>query len=175
MKGIERLRAVDRGTPAMAAALPDLPMAETIMVRLLRIAVVGLGQATEPSLRRTGLTESNFHVLCLLMASDEGRASPSELSELVGASRANMSRIVDNLVSDGLVLRETASVDARRASVQITARGREVARSAVPVLAAPLRRAFEGLDPDSFAALDTLLRTLVASFDTAIATDRNAA
>lgn len=175
MQGSDRLNAVDRGTPAMAAALPELPMAETVMVRLLRIAVVGLGQATEPSLRRAGLTESNFHVLCLLMASDEGRASPSELSELVGASRANMSRIVDNLVSDGLVLREAASADARRASIQITPHGREVARSAVPDLAGPLRAAFAGLDREGLAALDTLLRELVASFDTAIATDRNAA
>lgn len=175
MRGIERLKAVDRGTPAMAAALPDLPMAETVMVRLLRIAVVGLGQATDPSLRRAGLTESNFHVLCLLMASEEGRASPSELSELVGASRANMSRIIDSLVSEGLVLRETSAGDARRATVQISARGREAARSAVPVLAEPLRQAFAGLGGSDLATLDRLLRELVASFDAAIASDRRAA
>ena len=175
MNGVERLRAVDRGTPAMASALPGLPMAETVMVRLLRIAVVGLGQATEPSLRRAGLTESNFHVLCLLMSSENGRASPSELSELVGASRANMSRIVDNLVSDGLILRETVSNDARRATLQITERGREVVRSAVPLLADPLHRAFAGLDRKSLAMLGQLLRSLVASFDAAIVSDRKAA
>jgi MarR family transcriptional repressor of emrRAB len=56
MRGIERLDSVRRSTPAMAEALPDLPMAETVMVRLIRISVVGLGQFFEPVFRQTGLS-----------------------------------------------------------------------------------------------------------------------
>src|SRR2546422_6843908 len=103
MRGTERLPAVERSTPPMASALPDLPMAETVMVRLIRISVVGLGQYFEPVFRDLDLTESSFHVLCLLVASADGMASPSELSELVGTSRANMTRILDSLLVDGLV------------------------------------------------------------------------
>jgi DNA-binding MarR family transcriptional regulator len=86
-----------------------------------------------------------------------------------------MSRIIDSLVTDRLVLRETASADARRATVQITARGRDVAISAVPAIGEPLRRAFAGLDRDTFAALDKILRALVLSFDRAIEHDRSVA
>lgn len=167
MNGTERLAAIDRGTPSMAAALPDLPMAETVMVRLLRVAVVGLGQYFEPAFRSLDLTESNFHVLCILMASEDGSASPSELSELVGASRANMSRILDSLSAEGLVLREVSAVDARRAIVRITAKGQERAESALPLLAAPIRTAFADLTRDEFAGLDRLLRRVVQSFDRA--------
>jgi len=85
MRGIERLGAVNRSTPAMSEALPNLPMPQTIMVRLIRIGVVGLGQFFEPVFRAIGLNENSFHVLCLLMASERGEASPSELSELVGS------------------------------------------------------------------------------------------
>ena len=87
MRGVERLEAVNRSSPAMTEALPDLPMAETVMVRLIRIGVVGLGQFFEPVFRSIGLSESSFHVLCLLMANARGEASPSELSDLVGTSR----------------------------------------------------------------------------------------
>src|SRR3977135_2395323 len=152
MRGIERLDSVRRSTPAMAKALPDLPMAETVMVRLIRISVVGLGQFFEPVFREIGLSENSFHVLCLLMASDRNRASPSTLSEMVGTSRANMTRILDELESDGLVSRASGpgvlhegegdgwgarareARAGRRYVIEITAAGRRAAQGAVPKL-----------------------------------------
>src|SRR5271156_4197886 len=124
MRGIERLAAVNRSTPPMADALPNLPMPETVMVRLIRIGMVGLGPFFAPVFRGIGLRETAFHVLCLLMASERGEASPSELSELVGISRANMTRILDTLARDRLVSRNVEERDARRQIVRITAEGR---------------------------------------------------
>lgn len=149
----------------MAAALPALPMMETVMVRLMRISVVGLGQCFEPVFRTIGLTETSFHVLCLLVASAKGQASPSELSDLVGTSRANMTRILDGLVDDNLVLRAGEVRDARRSVIQITARGRDVASEAVPALAEPLRAAFADLEAEEMDQLEGLLRKLIRSFD----------
>ena len=165
MRGLERLAAVDRSTPPMAEALPSLPMAQTVMIRLMRISVVGLGQFFEPVFRTLGLTETSFHVLCLLMAAEDGRASPSELSDLVGTSRANMTRVLDDLIETGLVQRASSTRDARRAVIQITSTGRSVAANALPRLEQPLRRAFEDLSPDEFASLETLLRKVIRAFD----------
>lgn len=165
MKGNQRLAAVKRSTPSMAAALPDLPMPETVMVRLIRIGVAGLGDFFEPIFRNIGLTESSFHVLCLLMASDQGRASPSELSELVGTSRANMTRILESLVGDGLVSRAVEARDARRHVIHITPKGRKAATEAVPKMIEPLKRAFCDLTPEEFKVLDKLLRKMIQSFD----------
>src|SRR5258708_21566388 len=116
----------------MAEALAALPMAETVMVRLIRISVVGLGQFFEPVFRQTGLSENSFHVLCLLMASDRNRASPSTLSEMVGTSRANMTRILDELERDGFVSRATEHRDGRRHLIAITAPGRPSPAAARP-------------------------------------------
>jgi MarR family transcriptional regulator, negative regulator of the multidrug operon emrRAB len=149
----------------MADALPELPMAETVMVRLIRISVVGLGQYFEPVFRELDLTESSFHVLCLLVASDNGMASPSELSELVGTSRANMTRILDSLVDDGLATRAVEPRDARRFAIRITPAGRKRTTQAVPRLVEPLKGAFSGLNPEEFSTLDRLLRKAISSFD----------
>lgn len=159
------MAAVKRSTRPMAEALPDLPMPETVMVRLIRIAVVGLGQFFEPVFRAIGLNENSFHVLCLLLASDHGQASPSTLSELVGTSRANMTRILDALVNEGLATRAIEKMDNRRHVIKITAAGRRAATDAVPQLAAPLTQAFSGLSPEEFAQLDALLRKAIKSFD----------
>ncbi|GAC1619817.1 MAG: hypothetical protein NVS9B10_00940 [Nevskia sp.] len=165
MRGIERLAAVERSTPHMAEALPALPMPETVMVRLLRISAYGLGDFFEPLFRTLGLTENSFHVLCLLAASEHGRASPSELSELVGTSRANMTRILDALVTDGLASRTVEARDARRHAIEITKAGRKATDAAVPRLVEPLTRAFSGLSGGELAQLDKLLRKLITSFD----------
>jgi len=165
MRGIERLYAVDRSTPPMAEALPDLPMAETVMVRLIRISGTGMGQFFEPVFRAMGLTENSFHVLCLLMAADGGQASPSELSELVGVSRANMTRILDALVGEGLVSRTIEEHDARRHVIQIARAGRKITTEAVPRLALPLAQAFSGLSKEELSQLGILLRKLIGSFD----------
>src|ERR1700674_1731687 len=165
MRGTERLSAVERSTVPMAAALPELPVPETGMVRLIRISVFGLGNFFEPGFRALRLTENSFHVLCLLIASEHGRASPSELSELVGTSRANMTRILDSLVNDGLASRAIEAHDARRHVIRITAAGRRAATEAVPKLTEPLKRAFSGLSPDELAMLDQLLRKTIVSFD----------
>lgn len=165
MRGIERLAALDRSTPAMAQALPDLPMAETGMVRMLRFAITGLGETLDPVFRELGFNEYSFHILCLLLASEHGRASPSELSELVGTSRANMTRILDSMVSDGLASRAVEARDARRHVIRITPAGRRAAIQAVPKLIDPLKRAFSGLSADELAMLDQLLRKAILSFD----------
>ena len=165
MRGIERLKAVERSTPPMAEALPDLPMNETVMVRLLRIAVVGLGHYFEPVFRDIELSESAFHVLGILVASENGQASPSELSELVGASRANMTRILDGLSRDGLIVRSAESQDARRLTVSVTSKGRKAIKSAVPRLVIPLKQAFSGLTNQEFSKLSELLKKAIVSFD----------
>ena len=165
MRGIERLAAVQRSTAPLADALPDLPVPETVMVRLIRISLAGLGNFFEPVFRILGLTESSFHVLCLLMASEQGSASPSELSDLVGTSRANMTRILDSLVNDKLVARSIEARDARRHLIRITPAGRKTAIKAVPKMIEPLKRAFSDLSPDELARLEELLRKVIVSFD----------
>jgi MarR family transcriptional repressor of emrRAB len=165
MQGHLKLATVERSTPVRAAALPELPMAETVMVRLIRITVAGMTDYFDPALRRIGLTENTFHVLCLLMAADQGRASPSELSELVGTSRANMTRILEQLEREGYASRAVEARDARRHVIEISAKGRRVAAAAVPKMVEPLRRAFSGLTPQEFRTLEMLLRKTILSFD----------
>ncbi|RUT76966.1 MarR family transcriptional regulator [Marinobacter sp. NP-6] len=165
MKGFERIKAVNSSTPAMARALPELPMGETILVRMLRIGVAGMTGFFEPVFRSLDLTENGFHVLCLLSASDSGSLSPGELSELVGTSRANMTRILESLSKDGLVSRTTPRTDARRQIIHITKQGKACCSDAVPRMVAPLKIAFSELTEEEKEALNTLLRKLILSFD----------
>ena len=140
-------------------------MASTVMVRLLRISVFGMSAFFEPLFRSLDLSESEFHVLCLLVASENGVASPSELTELVGTTRANMTRILDELVAGGYITRTTSARDGRRQVVAINAAGRHKVQETVPKIAGPLQQGFSGLDDDEMELLNKLLHKLIMSFD----------
>lgn len=175
MNGLTTLAHVDASTAPMGNALPGMPMEGTTLVRLLRIAQAGMGNFFEPVFRSLDLTESSFHVLCLLISSSSGTASPSELSEMVGTSRANMTRILEELTRLGWVERETAPRDGRRQIISITSAGKLKVRKTVPQIATPILRAFSDLSAEEMALLDTLLRKVIVSFDKGAAAHRAAA
>lgn len=165
MDGQFTLAHVNASTPRMQDALPGMPMEGTTLVRLMRIAQAAMGNFFEPAFRCLDLTENSFHVLCLLISSTSGTASPSELSDMVGTSRANMTRILEELVKDGWIERRTAPRDGRRHIISITQAGIDKVRDTVPRIAQPIERAFSDLSAEEVALLDTLLRKLIVSFD----------
>lgn len=175
MKGSQRLMNLDSSTPRMAGSLPDMPMDETVMARLLHISLFGMGNLFDAMFRDSGFSENSFHVMCLLAAAKGGSASPSDLSEMVGTSRANMTRIVGELEGLGHVRRTPSARDGRRQVVAITPQGRRTVRETVPQIAQPLREAFSGLSPAEMATLNRLLRRLVVSFDRGLQEFRNVA
>jgi len=149
----------------MGRALPDLPMVETVMVRLVRSAAAEMTDFFEPVFREIGLSENAFHVLCLLLAAEDGQLSPSDLSDLVGTSRANMTKIIESLTASDYASRREVKHDGRRQVIAITEAGKAAALAALPTLSRPLKMAFSGLTTEEMAQLDSLLRKVVVSFD----------
>lgn len=166
MRGVLKLASVKRSTPAMAAALPELPMAETVIVRLAQILRTSMHAYFDPMFRKVGFTESSFHVLCILLSSPGGCASPSELSELVGTSKANMTRILDLMEKENLVTRTVEAMDGRRYIVEITPEGREKSTAAVPRFNTSLKAAFSALTSEELSTLNALMQKAILSLDT---------
>jgi MarR family transcriptional repressor of emrRAB len=165
MRGSRRLALIAASSLRMERALPDLPMPGTVIVRLLRIAGFGLQDYFEPVFRSLGLTEKTFHVLCLLTTEDDGFASPARLSEMIGSTRANMTRLIEALVSDGYVVRSIDPRDARRHIIRITPAGRAKTTSAAPQLAEPIHSLLSSFNDKERTALTGLLRKLILSLD----------
>lgn len=89
-----------------------------------------------------GLSLTSYEALMLLGTSPRGRMRISELSGATLLSVSGMSRMVDRLVRDGLVVRESCEEDGRGAEVSLTARGRGRLRAARAGHLADVRREF---------------------------------
>ena len=106
----------------------------------------------------TGLTEQQWRVLRVL---DEfGPMDASQLSREAGLMASSLTRIVQSMVTDGLVTRESSTTDRRRQIIGIASSGQEVLadnRDAALAIAEDLR---DGLGEHDFERLLDLLESL---------------
>lgn len=89
-----------------------------------------------------GLPLSWYDVLLELNAAPERRLRMQQLGERVVLSRTRVSRIVDELVRNGLVAREPDPADRRSTFAAITSAGRKALRAAAPVYLRGIREHF---------------------------------
>src|SRR5512133_422772 len=92
--------------------------------------------------RRTGLPLAWYDVLLELRSAPDHRLTMSELGDRVVLSRSRVSRVVDELVGQGLVAREANPADARSAYAVLSAAGEERFLEAAPVYVGGIERGF---------------------------------
>jgi MarR family transcriptional regulator, negative regulator of the multidrug operon emrRAB len=127
---------------ALAARMPDLPLTEVLLCRLLLHMGREMAAMLEQQIRPSGLAEAEFRVLTTLFSQPDGVAHPSDLCARAGQSPANMSRISDALVSRDLITRVLSVHDRRRMVLRITEQGEELVRQLLPKMFVPLRGLF---------------------------------
>lgn len=89
-----------------------------------------------------GLPLTSYEVLIQLADAPERRMRMCDLADSVLLSRSGMSRLVDRLERDGLLVRCACSHDARGAFACITEAGLELLEQARPTHVAGIRRRF---------------------------------
>ena len=91
-----------------------------------------------------GLALSSFEVLVRLGQADGGRMRMCDLADSVLLSRSGLTRMVDRLARDGLVVRGICEHDARGAFAVITQAGQAVLGAAREAYLGGVRRHFLG-------------------------------
>src|SRR5690348_13187114 len=92
--------------------------------------------------RTTGLSLAWYDVLLELNAAPDRKLPMGELGEKVVLSRTRVSRLVDELERDGLVIRSSNPADGRSAHAEITKAGRDRLRAAAPIYLSAIRDQF---------------------------------
>lgn len=101
---------------------------ERLTYRLNIVAQEAIQANDEIFLRETGCRIRDLRVLRLI--DDTPGTSFAEIAKITGFERSLTSRILQNLISDGLITRENSTVDARVFLLSTTAKGKEVRQKA---------------------------------------------
>jgi DNA-binding MarR family transcriptional regulator len=163
MRTGDRLRAIDASVKDWEANLPQFQVEDLTLMRLVRVASLGISALVDPVLQTAGLTESSFHTLVIVFAAGARGATPTDLCGQVGQTRANMTRILNLITAEGLVETRGDPRDARRKYVLITPQGRRLVKRYADLLSPIARSAIGGLPDAERKSLERLLRRLIAS------------
>lgn len=109
-------------------------------IRLVRIQSRVLG-AVEQDLKKAGFPPLSWYdALLELSRAEMGALRPVELEKQMLLPQYGLSRLIDRLVANGLVLRKVCEVDKRGLVVEITEKGRELQRKMWTAYSAAIER-----------------------------------
>ncbi len=168
----ECLAHMDAGIARVREHIPELPLQEVQLTRLLLLVGGNLLHELEHNLKPYGLNDSDFRTLMMIYSSPSGSASPTELCEYAQQGATNMTRIANVLVKAGLITRASSAEDRRRVVLSITATGKRLVRKILPPLFPQVLGAFASLSASDKRTLDRLLRQIALNIDSLTHTDR---
>jgi DNA-binding MarR family transcriptional regulator len=114
-----------------------------------------------------GLPLTSYEVLITLAAAPGRRLRMAELADRALLSRSGMTRLVDRLVRDGLIVRDTCCSDARGCFAVLTDAGAElVARARATHLDGVRARFLAHLEPGDMERLGALWNRVLAAQQT---------
>ena len=112
-------------------------------------------------LREHGLRLGQYQLLRALWERDA--LTPRELADRVGVEMPTVTRTVQRMMRDGLVLREANPSDARSVQIRLTPKGRDMEDVAQGLLAETTRIALDGVSLEDRDRVTETLRHMLAN------------
>ncbi|MEU7900758.1 MarR family transcriptional regulator [Nonomuraea sp. NPDC049152] len=127
-------------------------------IGLLSEVYAGLVARMAPALTSAGLSEVDFGTLIRLARSPEQSLRMGDLAAQTGLSTSGVTRVVDRLERDGLVVRQACATDRRASYASLTDKGAEKLQALLPQHLTDIEDSFTGLLTEE--QLDQFLATL---------------
>ena len=135
---------------------------------LLRLGSGKMLQLLSLRLEPYGLSSSGYIGMMMLLGCNKESLNPSELAAMIGERRANMTRICDELVGHGLVVRRTDPDDRRRVNLSLSDQGLQLLATIQPQSKNEIEKVFAIFAPEEKHQLISMLSRLNHHLDSMI-------
>ncbi|MDE1886153.1 MAG: MarR family transcriptional regulator [Xanthomonadaceae bacterium] len=157
--------AIEASIGRVAERLRGTPVRDIVLLRLIKHLSARFSAHVSQLVRPAGLNEVGFRTMMMLYANAESGMHASELSEAAGETRANMTRICDELSRKGLLRRRPGTTDRRRVVLEISRKGMALIERLLPKLWSELDLRMRALSVRDKLDLERLLKKLAAALD----------
>jgi MarR family transcriptional repressor of emrRAB len=144
------------------------PLGDKEIAILLRLSIGKLLQLLSQRLEPYGQSSSGYIGMMMLLGSNKQSLNPSELAAMIGERRANMTRICDELVGHGLVVRRTDPDDRRRVNLSLSDKGLALLETIQPQSKNEIEKIFAIFAPEEKRQLTSMLSRLNHHLDSMI-------
>lgn len=139
------------------------PFVEDYLAYLLARASHLVSSEFHARLAAAGIAVPVWRVLAVLYDRDD--LVIGTLARMVLLKQPTLSKVLDRMIADGLVIRSPATDDRRRVHVAITARGRDLVTGFLAEAKTRESAALEGVGATEIDTLKSVLRALIARLD----------
>jgi DNA-binding MarR family transcriptional regulator len=115
-----------------ARRIPTLDPPTVLAFLSILIVSADVERGIEAHFARYGLSQGRFLLLMLLNRRKDASATPADLAEQAGVTRATVTGLLDGLEGDGLVERTHRKDDRRMVDVRITKKGQTLLEKILP-------------------------------------------
>ena len=103
-----------------------MPVRTIALTRMFFFIYKALEDQANLFLAEYGINNTHYVALIMIYSSEDNMLNPCKLSDSLVSSRANMTRLVDELVENGWVERKGSTEDRRRIELSLTPAGLEL-------------------------------------------------
>ncbi|MBP6562398.1 MAG: MarR family transcriptional regulator [Neisseriaceae bacterium] len=153
---------VEKTIERINQAFPNTNKKRVVVGRLFHHITPRLTQYLSECLKPFGLDEHTWLSLLALYACDQHTLSPTNLSELLDASRTSATRVADELVKNDWVARTYCDQDRRKILLTLTPAGHELINHVIPALHQEFERLWSDFEPAELDLFEGLMRKLLS-------------
>lgn len=163
VNGLERFAKTEQCLQLTRERLSDYPLEQVRLLRLLVHIQRAMEQSSHRKLKPYGLNYPAYNVLMMLYGSPDFACSPSDLAEASGEKKTNITRISDELLSQGFIERLPSQEDRRKVILRLTPQGQNVLESLQPTMWAGVDEMYKGFSAHDLQQLRQLLSQQLAN------------
>ena len=138
--------------------MPAFPEELVRLVRMTYHIQKRMKDLSNAALRQYELVDASYMVLAVLYGSENETSTASTLGEACMEKPANLTRVCNDLESQGLITRGNRPGDRRCVMISLTDEGRTLCEKVLPEVWSQTTRAYDGYSNDDLKHLETLLK-----------------
>ncbi|MFN3398371.1 MAG: MarR family transcriptional regulator [Sulfurimicrobium sp.] len=139
-----------------------MPVENVTLTRMFFYVYKALEDSANRFLASYGLNNTHYIALMLIYASEGNVLNPCKLSESLLSSRANITRLMDELVENGWVERQWSIADRRRIELSLTPAGVALIEKILPRNWERIDHLWAGFSAEEIELTEKLLRKLLS-------------
>ncbi len=101
--------------------------------------------------------------MVLLFLDKHSELTQKEIAALVFKDNASMTRMINLMVNKKYLKRSMNTIDRRRFTIELTAKGKEVLETLPPIILSNREKSLEGISKEEMIQLETILKKIAAN------------
>ena len=140
------------------ARIPEFPEEMMRLMRMTYHVQKRMKDLSNAALRKYDLVDASYMVLAVLYGSEDETSTASTLGEACMEKPANLTRVCNDLETQGLISRGNRPGDRRCVMISLTDSGRKLIEQVMPEVWARTTRAYDGYSTEDRKLLEQLFK-----------------